>query len=136
MMTENLLRQLEDLIGSDDFEFEAEEIMEQLVEEGAGFEIVGELFSIMERHPVDDLGMPGPMVHFIEQYHPEHIPLLISSVKRAPTLHTVWMLNRCINGSADRDEYISILKEAAENENADKAVRDSARSFLDYQLNR
>ena len=37
-MTEELLKQPEELIGTDDYEYESEEIMERPEEEGAGFE--------------------------------------------------------------------------------------------------
>ena len=89
----------------------------------------------MERHPLDDFGMPGAMVHFIEHFYPDFVPLLINSVKRAPALHTVWMLNRCINGSSDKEELLAVLKSTANDETVDKNIRDSAKSFLDYQLN-
>ena len=134
-MTEALLKQLEELIGSDDFEFGSEEIIRKLIEEGAGFEIIEELLSIMERHPLDDFGMPGAMVHFIEHFYPDFVPLLINSVKRAPAMHTVWMLNRCINGSSNKEELLAVLKSTADNETINKNIRDSAKSFLDYQLN-
>ena len=132
-MTEDLLKQLEDLVGADDFEFESEDIMEQLEEEGAGFEIIEPLLGIMERHPLDYFGMPGAMVHFIERFYPQHVPLLIESIRRAPAMHTVWMLNRCINGAEKKDEYIGVLREVAENENVDKAIREQANSFIEYQ---
>lgn len=132
-MVESLLNQLEELVGSDDFEFESEEIIEKLIAEGAGFEIIEELLSIMERHPLDDFGMPGAMVHFIERFYPEFVPLLICSVKRAPAMHTVWMLNRCINGSDDNEELLSVLKSIANDDTTDKAIKDSAIRFLDYQ---
>ena len=77
--------------------------------------------------------MPGAMVHFIEKYDPEYIPLLIQSIKRAPSMHTLWMLNRCINGSDDADEYIDVLKEVAANESLDEAIRQSAQEFVNYQ---
>ncbi len=48
-------------------------------------------------------------------------------------MHTLWMLNRCINGSDDADEYIDILKEVAANESLDEAIRQSAQEFVDYQ---
>ncbi len=134
-MIETLLNQLEELVGSDDFEFESENIIEKLTEEGAGFEIINQLFSIMERHPLDDFGIPGAIVHFIEQYYPDFLPLLISSLKRTPTLHTVWMLNRCINGSSDKEELLSVLKSIAIDNKINKAISDSAKNFLDYQLN-
>lgn len=133
-MIEELLEKLESLVGSDDFEYDSEDIMEQLKDEGAGFEIVEKLLAIMERHPLDDFGMPGAMVHFIESFYPKYLDMLTDSVKRAPAMHTVWMLNRCINGSNDKAELLAVLKNAAENESADKAVRDSAKDFLDHQM--
>ena len=135
-MIETLLEKLEELADSDDFEFESEEIIEQLEEDGAGIEIVEKLFSIMERHPLDDFGMPGAMTHFIERFYPEFLPLLIDSVKRVPTMHTVWMLNRCINGKYETEKLLSVLKDIAEDDNVDATIRDSAKDFLNYQTNR
>ena len=132
-MTDTLLRQLESLIGTDDFEFVSEEIFEKLENEGAGFEIVNDLIGIMERHPLDDLGMPGPVVHFIERFYPDYLPALVDSVKRAPSMHTVWMLNRCINGTKDKTELVAVLRSVVDNDDADELVRDAARGFLDYQ---
>lgn len=129
-MVDTLLKQLEDLVGSDDFEFESEEIMEELKAEGAGFEIIEQLFSIMEKHPLDDFGMPGAMVHFIESFYPDYLPLLIDSVRRAPAMHTVWMVNRCINGKTDQEALLSVLRDTANDDSVDQAIRDSAKSFL------
>lgn len=135
-MIGTLLKQLEELAGSDDFESESEEIIERLKEEGAGIEIVERLFPIMESHPLDDFGMPGAMTHFIESFYPEFLPLLIDSVKRAPTMHTVWMLNRCINGKYETEKLLSVLKDIAEDDNVDATIRNSAKGFLDHQTNR
>ncbi|MBL0731222.1 hypothetical protein [Piscinibacter sp. HJYY11] len=33
-------------------------------------EIQRAIFSYMERHPIADLGSPGPLVHFLEKAHP------------------------------------------------------------------
>lgn len=128
---EELLQKLENLIGTDDFEYKSEEIMEKLEEAGAGAEIIETLLGMMERHPLDDFGMPGAVVHFIERFYPDFLPLLIASVKRAPALHTVWMVNRCIRTGKQRDELLAALESAAANESADKAVRASAQSFLE-----
>ncbi len=132
-MIEELLKQLESLVGSDDFEFSSEEIVEKLKEEGAGIEIVGKLLAIMENHPLDDFGMPGAMVHFIEGFYPGYLPELMASVRRAPAMHTVWMVNRCINGKYEKEALLSVLKSVADNDSVDKAIRDSAKDFLDYQ---
>ena len=45
-MIEELLNKLSALAGTDDFEYESEEIIEQLKDEGAGFEIAEKLFTI------------------------------------------------------------------------------------------
>ena len=132
-MTDTLLEKLESLVDTDDFEYESEDIIAQLEEAGAGFEIIEPLLGIMERHPLSDFGMPGAMVRFIERFYPKYLPLLTASVKRAPSMHTVWMLNRCINGAADKSELLSVLENVVNNEDADKAIRDSAKEFLEYQ---
>ena len=130
---DTLLEKLESLVGSDDFEYDSEDIISEMEAEGAGFETVEALLGIMERHPLADFGMPGAMVHFIERFYPQFVPLLIDSVKRAPSLHAVWMLNRCINGASDKSELLSVLEGVINNENADNAVRDHAKEFFEYQ---
>lgn len=134
-MIDKLLREIEELVGSDDFIYDVEEKIELIKDEGAGIEIVTPLLQIMERHPLDDFGMPGAMVHFIETFYPRYEPDLIESLKRRPALHTVWMLNRCINISPKKDEYLSIMKEIADREDIEEEIRNSAQEFLDYQMN-
>ena len=134
-MIDKLLREIEDLIGSDDFTYDMEEKIELIKDEGAGIETITPLLQIMERHPLDDFGMPGAMVHFIETFYPDYEPNLIESLKRRPTLHTVWMLNRCINVSSKKDEYLCLMKEIAERMDVEIEIRESAKDFLDFQIN-
>ena len=47
-----------------------------------------------------------------------------------PTLHTVWMLNRLINGTDQAEVYLDLLKEISENESCDKEIREEALHFL------
>lgn len=132
-MIKDLIYKLDQLVGTDDFEFDMEEIIYEIEAEGAGFEIVEDLLHIMEKHPLDDFGMPGAMVHYIERFDPDYIPLLIQSIRKSPSMHTVWMLNRCINGEDNKEKYISVLEEVARNEEIDDTIRKSAQEFLDYQ---
>jgi hypothetical protein len=56
---------------------------------------IPELFHVMERLPDADLGSPGPLVHTLEAvkgYEDE----LIRSVRRSPSLLSVWMVNRIL----------------------------------------
>ena len=130
---QQLMQELEALIGSDYFEVDAEEIMSRLEEEGASCEIIPELLAIMERHPLDDFGCPGIIVQFIEQFYPEYLHALIDSLRSAPALQTVFMLNRCINAGDKNGELLSVLKEVAGNKNTLAEVRKFAEDFIEYQ---
>ena len=136
IMIQKLLEEIESLIGTDYFVYDMEEKMDEIEQNGAGFEIITKLFQIMERHPLYDFGAPGAMVHFIEKFFPEYIPELIESLNRKPTLHTVWMLNRCINGVQDKDNYINLLNNISNNDNIEEEIRNSAKDFADYQKNK
>lgn len=135
-MIDNILQEIEDLVGSDSFEYEIDDKIEQIKETGAGIEIVTPLLQIMERHPLADFGMPGAMVHFIETFYPSYEPDLIESLKRRPAMHTVWMLNRCINVSSKKEEYLRLMKEIADSEDIENEIRKSAQEFVDFQMNR
>ena len=132
-MIDDILEQLESLVGSDDFEYESTELIQKLKAENAGLETVEKLFRIIERHPLDDFGIPGEVAYFIEDFYPDYLPALIDSVNRTPTLHTVWMLNRCINAADNKNELLSILKKVADDTAVESEIRDSAKSFFDYQ---
>jgi len=54
----------------------------------------------MEEHPEIDYGTPGPLVHFLERFYKKgYEEQLVLSIRRKPTCHTIWMLNRLINGA-------------------------------------
>ena len=85
----------------------------------------------MERHPLTDFGRPGPIVHFVERFYKKgYEEELLLSLKRMPTLHTVWMLNRLINGTDQAEVYLNLLKEISENASYDKEIREEALHFL------
>ena len=88
----------------------------------------------MEEHPVVDFGSPGALTHFIERFYRHgYDEALLSCVKRRPTAHTVWLLNRLINGEHDesvRLAQISLMREAAANQSASLETRSTAAGFL------
>ena len=97
---------------------------------------IPELFGVMERMPDADLGSPGPLVHTLEAlkgYEGE----LIRSVRRSPSLLSVWMVNRILNTdlpSDTRESYMSLLNETATRPDVPKAVREDARDFVQLQM--
>lgn len=131
-MIEEILNELEGYIGTDEFEFIMVDKMEELEKSGAGIEAVEPILKMMERHPLDDFGIPGDMVNFVEKFS-GYEELLVESLKRRPALHTVWMLNCLIN--LDK-KYIDLMEEIAGREEIEKEIRESAEEFLEFQKNR
>lgn len=131
-MLDTVIKEIESAVGTDDFEFIMEENIMKLEVEGVGIEAVTPLLELMERHPMDDFGMPGAIVHFVERFYKNgYEELLIESVKRRPTMHTVWMLNRVMNGSENKNDYLEIMKEVTERSDVEEAIKNSASEFMD-----
>ncbi len=96
---------------------------------------IPELFGVMERLPDADLGSPGPLVHTLERLH-GYEDELVRSVRRQPSLLSVWMVNRILNTNLSEDarqSYIALLDEALAHPNAPETVREDARRFIEFQ---
>jgi hypothetical protein len=96
---------------------------------------IPELFSVMERLPDADLGSPGPLVHTLERLY-GYEGELERSVRRQPSLLSVWMVNRILNTNLSdvaRRSYIALLNEALAHPNAPETVREDVRSFIERQ---
>lgn len=127
-----IIEELEKNIGSDDFEFIMEQCIGKLELQNAGIEAVPPLLMLMERHPLDDFGMPGAIVHFVERFYKNgYEELLIDSVKRRPAMHTVWMLNRILNGSENKEDYLELMREIAGRVDLEEEIRNSAKRFAE-----
>ena len=116
---------------NEDFETVMMDCMEEIEENYNQLDSVQPLLRLMERHPLTDFGSPGPIVHFVERFYKKgYEEELLLSLKRIPTLHTVWMLNRLINGTDQAEVYLELLKEISENTSYDKEIREEALHFL------
>lgn len=93
-------------------------------------------FRFFEDHAGADLGMPGPLVHFLETFFPDYVDDLCESVARKPTTHTLWMVNRILNGEISRPirrRLVKLLRDAADDPATDQVIRDLANEFLEVQ---
>ena len=116
---------------NEDFETVMMDCMEEIEENYNQLDSVQPLLRLMERHPLTDFGSPGPIVHFVERFYKKgYEEELLLSLKRMPTLHTVWMLNRLINGTDQAEVYLELLKEISENTSYNKEIREEALHFL------
>ena len=80
---------------------------------------------------VNDPEVPGAIVHFVERFYKKgYEELLVESIKRKPTMHTVWMLNRIINGSENKKDYIELMKAIIEHNDIEDEIRNQARAFM------
>lgn len=131
MELEGIIKTMENKIDSDDFEVVMTDCMETVESDYNELSSIEPLLQLMERHPLTSFGSPGPIVHFVETFYKKgYEEKLISSLKRMPTVHTVWMLHRIINGTEHLEHYLSILKQISEDESYHKEVRDMALEFL------
>ena len=121
---------------SEDF-YSTNDILSMIKNEDDSIEYVATLLLFMENNPNIDYGMPGPIVHYMEKYYNNgYEDLLYNSVKRKPTVHTLWMLNRVLNSPIlkEREKYFGVLKKIAENKNESVIIRENANTYLQYQI--
>ena len=130
-MIERLIKEMEEHINCDDFEEVQENTLFQIEKENLGISSVEPLLLFMERHPLSDFGMPGAIVHYVEQfYEKDYEDLLIASVIRRPTLHTVWMINRIKNTSENPDKYEKILNDILKKQNIEEEIKNFIKEFI------
>lgn len=95
------------------------------------------ILHFMENNPNVDFGSPGSLVKYLEEFVGKgYEEELIESVKRRPTTHTVWMLNRAINGIADlqlRENCVELLATISKNDSIEQGLRELAEEFYEFQ---
>jgi hypothetical protein len=93
---------------------------------------IDRVFEFFEAHPVADLGVPGSLVHFVEQFYPEYKARLLFSLRKTPSLSGVWMANRILNaelGNSDRARFLASLEGVVLDPAEDAGVRAFAKRF-------
>jgi len=123
-------------VGQDDYTAYLEGFLGCLQDIENPSELFPYAFQFFEEHAGADLGVPGPLVHFLERFYPQYLDELCASVARKPTTYTVWMLNRILNAKppeAIRERLIALLRAVANNPVMDLAVREQSLRFLEHQ---
>lgn len=113
--------------------FETEEIIENIKCENDAFDYIEHILNIMEENPYLDYGMPGPLVHFMETFSEKgYEEILIKSIRRSPTMHTIWMVNRILNdtNSKNREEFITELQNNLLREDLDYELKNDIKECL------
>ena len=129
------LEELNEAIKKEDFSMTFL-ILEKIKNEENPMDYFEDLFMFMENNPNIDYGMPGPIVHFMESYYKKgYEDELLKSVKRKPTQHTVWMLNRILNDAnlIGREKYIGVMEESIKRTDVDLETKKEIKGFLEFQ---
>ncbi|WP_413511689.1 hypothetical protein [Myroides odoratus] len=117
-------------------QYDIVDIMEQ---NQMGMEAVQPIIELMEKYPLVEFGSPGALTHFMEKFYQENSrfyeELLLQSILKQPTVHTVWLLNRVINGTKTENdkELIQALKSVSMNKSIHQEIQKVAVNFLKHQ---
>lgn len=115
--------------------FETNNILENIKNENNSFEYIKYILELIENNPDIYFGNPGPIVHFMELYYKKgYEDLLLESVKKHPTIQTVWMLNRIINDPElkEKEKYIDTLKLLLFKKDVDIIIKQEIEELLFY----
>ena len=96
------------------------------------YELVAPILEIIADNPSVDFGMPGELVHFVEQFYKNgYEELLIASVSEKPTPHNIWMLHRCYNdiNNPQRDKFAEVIRELKNEESISVEIKDAIDEF-------
>jgi hypothetical protein len=137
----DILAQLQAIAADDDFILRCNMLTEAWTEAGYGSDALDPILKFMEENPELDLGTPGPLVHFAEQFYrvPDYNGKLAASIERMPVPHTVWMLNRVLNAPDNVEEYeqlLVVMQSVRSNPRANEHTRQEAEDFLRFQSER
>jgi len=123
------------IASSDDFANRSADLVEQLNCDIDAFDSIEAILRFMENHTSVDFGSPGPLVHFVEQFYKSgYEQKLLESILRKPTAHTVWMLNRLVNGTAQSNKQLLIdaMKKVKQHPFADQITIQRAAEYLRF----
>lgn len=127
-----LIKKLEDSVNSDEFLYDCQDVVEELISVEDGQDAIEPILSLFEKHEEADFGSPGPLVHYLEKFYKKgYESKLISSLRRKPTAHTLWMFNRILN-SLEGDEKtnaLNFLDELIESGQMSSEVLEEALNF-------
>ena len=120
---------------NDDFAYVVDQLVE-LVPIELRESLISSIFKFFESHPLEECGMPGPLIHLIEDYYPKYKDILLTSLQKVPNSSSILMVNRILNSTLseeERGEYIASLEAITNNEKVNQQLQDEASSYLNFQ---
>lgn len=130
MTKEEIITQLQNAAKEDEAYYMDADLIDAINEHPEPFELVEPILEIIGTNPTVDFGMPGDLVHFVELFYKHgYEELLVSSVRKNPTAHNIWMVHRCFNdvNNPKRDMFVKLMKELK----ADSSVSTDIKKEID-----
>ena len=96
------------------------------------FELVEPILEIIGTHPRVDFGVSGDLVHFLEQFYKQgYEELLVSSVRKNPTGHNIWMIHRCFDdvNNSKREMFVELMKELKDDSSVSMDIKNEIDEF-------
>lgn len=129
----SILQQMEVCIEDNEVTYEFDDLIDKINDLDLGCSSIEPLLRFIEKHPLVDFGFPGEIVRYLEKYYKHgYEEKLVNSIKRRPTRHTVFMLNRLMNGNQD-EKYLFLMKAILDRNDVEQIIKEDVQEFLDFQ---
>ena len=138
MTKEEIITRLQNAAKEDEEYYMDDDLIDAINEYPEPFELVEPILEIIGTHPRIDFGMPGDLVHFLEQfYNHGYEELLVSSVRKNPTAHNIWMVHRCFNdvNNPKREIFVELIKELKDDSSVSRYIKKEIDEF-DWEIQR
>lgn len=138
MKKDDVAKELASIANDVELEAKVDHLVDEWARSNVGVAAVEPILQFMEKHPDWDYGMPGSLVHFMENFFKAgYEEELLRSVERRPIMHTTWMLNRVINGEQDkvrRQVFVDALSSIQTHKLANSEVVEFAKECLEMHI--
>ena len=133
---EEIITRLQNAAKEDEEYYMDDDLIDAINEYPEPFELVEPILEIIGTHPRVDFGMPGDIVHFLEQFYKHgYEELLVSSVRKNPTAHNMWMVHRCFNdvNNPKREMFVELMKELKDDSSVSMDIKKEIDEF-DWEI--
>lgn len=132
MTKEEIITQLQNAAIPNEEYYLDDDLIDAINEYPEPFELVEPILEIIGTNPTVDFGMPGDLVHFVELFYKHgYEELLISSVRKNPTAHNIWMVHRCFNdvNNPKREMFVEFMKELKDDSSVSMDIKKEIDEF-------
>ena len=129
---EEIITRLQNAAKEDEEYHMDDDLIDAINEYPEPFELVEPILEIIGTHPRVDFGMPGDLVHFLEQFYKHgYEELLVSLVRKNPTAHNIWMVHRCFNdvNNPKREMFAKLMKELKDDSSVSMDIKKEIDEF-------